>query len=426
VMNSFNMAARSPTPSISRRHPPTCGCGLRRSGAAGAGFSPTPGSRSCWAPASTTSITSTWPSSASRRESWIWLTPPRYLGKPGQFWTVKTVDPMRALVLEQRPPLPHHRNVDTRTATTRQMERKMLKTIAKRSVPPASQLSTFRSAEGKRLYLDAYQKALGQWPVPFQDLMVPTAFGDTHVIVSGEPAAAPVVLLHATGTSATGWLKNVGPLSQHHRVFAVDIMGEAGRSRQHALLRDRHDCATWVASLLDQLGLEQASFVGWSFGGWATLAFLMAEPDRVSKCVLLAPYASLAPYKLPVLLFLKLAPYLPTGPPGRLALRMMAPGFRFDERFAEQFILGGRYFKAADPKASVFPQPYSDEELRSISTPVLLLVGDEETTFKPQLAVNRARRHIPHIETDVLPGIGHLIAMEAAEEVNQRILRFLE
>jgi pimeloyl-ACP methyl ester carboxylesterase len=156
--------------------------------------------------------------------------------------------------------------------------------------------------------------------------MVPTAFGDTHVIVSGEPGAAPVVLLHATGTSATGWLKNVGPLSQHHRVFAVDIMGEAGRSRQHALLRDRHDCATWVASLLDQLGLEQASFVGWSFGGWATLAFLMAEPDRVSKCVLLAPYASLAPYKLPVLLFLKLAPYLPTGPPGRLALRMMAPG----------------------------------------------------------------------------------------------------
>jgi pimeloyl-ACP methyl ester carboxylesterase len=74
----------------------------------------------------------------------------------------------------------------------------------------------------------------------------------------------------------------------------------------------------------------------------------------------------------------------------------------------------------------VFPQPYSDEELRSISTPVLLLVGDEETTFKPQLAVNRARRHIPHIETDVLPGIGHLIAIEAAEEVNQRILRFLE
>lgn len=34
----------------------------------------------------------------------IWLTPPRYLGQPGQFWTLKLVDPMRALVLEQRPP----------------------------------------------------------------------------------------------------------------------------------------------------------------------------------------------------------------------------------------------------------------------------------------------------------------------------------
>jgi hypothetical protein len=202
----------------------------------------------------------------------IWLTPPRYLGKSGQFWTVKTVDPMRAFVLEQRPPdnpttgtwalvlqprdgatrlLNRHRDRPPHTFSMRAwttimmagnlvMERKMLKTIAKRSAPPASQLSTFRSAEGKRLYLDAYRQVLEEWPVPFEELMVPTAFGDTHVPVSGAPGAAPVVLLHATGTSATGWLKNVGSLSQHHRVFAVDIIGEAGRSRQHALLRDRH------------------------------------------------------------------------------------------------------------------------------------------------------------------------------------------
>jgi hypothetical protein len=34
----------------------------------------------------------------------IWLTPPRYLGQPGQFWTVRSVAPGRSVVLDQRPP----------------------------------------------------------------------------------------------------------------------------------------------------------------------------------------------------------------------------------------------------------------------------------------------------------------------------------
>jgi pimeloyl-ACP methyl ester carboxylesterase len=287
------------------------------------------------------------------------------------------------------------------------------------------QLATFRNADGQRSYLRAYQEVLEQWPVPYRELMVPTPFGDTHVLVSGQPDAPPVVLLHATGTSATGWVQNVGPLSQHHQLFAVDLVGEAGKSQQTALLRDRRDCVNWVSSLLDELGLKRVSLIGWSFGGWTALAFVIDKPDRVDKCVLLAPFASLAPYALPVLLFLKVGPYLPMGPPGRLALRMMSPGYRFEDHFAEQFVLGGRYFKAADPRASVFPQPYSDDELRSIKVPVLLLVGDKESTFSPHRAVDRARQLIPHVEADVLPGIGHMVAMEAADVVNTRTLGFL-
>jgi pimeloyl-ACP methyl ester carboxylesterase len=103
----------------------------------------------------------------------------------------------------------------------------------------------------------------------------------------------------------------------------------------------------------------------------------------------------------------------------------MSPGYRFEDHFAEQFVLGGRYFKAADPRASVFPQPYSDDELRSIKVPVLLLVGDKESTFSPHRAVDRARQLIPHVEADVLPGIGHMVAMEAADVVNTRTLGFL-
>jgi pimeloyl-ACP methyl ester carboxylesterase len=298
--------------------------------------------------------------------------------------------------------------------------------VARRSAPRAGQLADFRSRDGQQQYEAAYDAVLEQWPAPYGDMMVPTPFGDTHVLVSGHEQAAPVVLLHATGTSATGWRSNVGSLSQCHRVFAVDIVGEAGRSRQTALLRNRQDCVTWLCAVLDGLRLDRVSIVGWSFGGWTATAFVLAEPARVDKCVLLAPFASLAPYAPPVLLFLKLGPYLPFGPPGSLALRMMSPGFRFDERFARQFVLGGRQFRAADPRRSVFPQPYDDIELRWISVPVLLLIGDRESTFDPRLAVSRAKALIPDVRARLLPGVGHMVAIEAADFVNAETLRFLE
>jgi hypothetical protein len=75
---------------------------------------------------------------------------------------------------------------------------------------------------------------------------VPTPFGDTHVNASGPEGAPPLVLLHAIGTSATGWLLNIGPLSRPYRVYAMDILGEPGKTRQSRLLRDRADGASWV------------------------------------------------------------------------------------------------------------------------------------------------------------------------------------
>lgn len=291
--------------------------------------------------------------------------------------------------------------------------------------PARASLSGFKAPEGARRYLRAYDQVLAQWPVPYGELEVPTPFGDTHIIASGPEGAPPLVLLHATGTSSTGWLLNVGPLSQRFRVYAVDIVGEPGKTRQTRLLADRADCASWVSAILEGLGVDRVRLAGWSFGGWLTLNFVLAAPHRVEQAVLLAPYASLAPYSLPVLLFLKAGPYLPLGPPGQLTLRMMAPGFAFNEQFARQFALGGRYFHYANPRRSVFPTPYLDEELRLVSVPTLLLVGEKEQTFSPRRALTTAARVVPGIQTELLAGAGHLLAMEKAQQVNDRILEFL-
>lgn len=104
---------------------------------------------------------------------------------------------------------------------------------------------------------------------------------------------------------------------------------------------------------------------------------------------------------------------------------MMSPGYQFNENFASQFILGGRYFQAADPHVSVFPKPFTDQDLGSIPRPVLLLVGDRESTFDPHRGINQAQRCIPHVHAQLVPGVGHMVAMEAADLVNAAMLRFL-
>jgi hypothetical protein len=76
-------------------------------------------------------------------------------------------------------------------------------------------------------------------------------------------------------------------------------------------------------------------------------------------------------------------PFMPS-PPG--VLRYFFGNFAVDTKFATLFSLGVMQFRYADPRRSVFPVSYTDDELRRITTPALLLIGDNELpTMGPRL-----------------------------------------
>lgn len=291
--------------------------------------------------------------------------------------------------------------------------------------PGARDLGRFTSPEIEREYLAAYDGTLDLWPVPFTEKTVGTPFAETHVIASGPEDGAPVVLLHATGMSSTVWFPNVGDLSQTRRTFAVDILNEPGRTRQTRLVTDPADCAAWLSAVLDGLGLGRVSLIGSSFGGWLAINLALQAPARVERVVLLAPAASLLPFGLPTYLLLRSLPYLPIKPGAKRTLAMFLPGFEVEPRFAQQFGLGVRGFRYANPRKSIFPPPYADEELRALSVPTLLLLGDRERIYDAPKALDRAARLVPGIQTALLPGAGHILAMQLPTIVNQRIADFL-
>ena len=59
---------------------------------------------------------------------------------------------------------------------------------------------------------------------------VPTSYGRTFVRISGPADAPPLVLLPGGGSSLLMWAPNVAALSERYRVYAIDRLGDIGRS----------------------------------------------------------------------------------------------------------------------------------------------------------------------------------------------------
>jgi pimeloyl-ACP methyl ester carboxylesterase len=284
-------------------------------------------------------------------------------------------------------------------------------------------LASFTSPEGEYAYIDAYDAVLKRWPVPYEELDIPTGFGTTHLIASGSPSLPSLLLLHATGTSSTMWFPNIGPLSRVFRVFAVDIIGEPGKSRQVRLLKNREDCATWLCDLIKNLGITRTGIAGLSYGGWQTLNFALHHPDKVNRIAALAPAGSILPYSWPVLALLRILPYLPVKP--NPLKRFFRQGFCPDELFARQFALGVQHFRYADPRKSIFTGVFSDSELRSIHTPTLFLAGENEVIYRPGSAIDRVKQMMPEVTATLIPDAGHLVSMDQPALVNEQMLKYL-
>jgi hypothetical protein len=90
--------------------------------------------------------------------------------------------------------------------------------------------SAFRTPRGEAEYMAAYEASMQLWTVPYEAVDLRSRFGSTHVVICGPRNAQALVLLHCFATSSTCWAYNVAPLSQNHRVYALDMMGQPGKS----------------------------------------------------------------------------------------------------------------------------------------------------------------------------------------------------
>jgi pimeloyl-ACP methyl ester carboxylesterase len=152
--------------------------------------------------------------------------------------------------------------------------------------------SPFKSPKGEAEYMAAYEASMKLWPVPYEDMYVPSRFGNTHLVICGPKDAPPLVLLHCFFMSLTVWAHNIADLSRNYRVHAIDMMGQPSKSIPDQPMRDRDEMAEWLTGVLDALNISKADLIGWSYGGFAALNYTIHRPDRLRKLVLLSPIGS--------------------------------------------------------------------------------------------------------------------------------------
>ena len=186
----------------------------------------------------------------------------------------------------------------------------------------------------------------------------------------------------------------------------------------------RREFADWMADLLDGLQVERADIVGNSFGGFLALNTALFLPERVKKVVLISPAATFVPIPAWAWHFM---PANAIGPLiGSKRMLLGAYDWIWQDFPKEGSIVQLRSITALTGRPRHWsPTVFSDEELRKIQAPVLLLIGDHEVIYKPEDAIRRATHLMPNLKAEVIPNANHIAEYTAPEFVNAAILEFL-
>jgi pimeloyl-ACP methyl ester carboxylesterase len=196
----------------------------------------------------------------------------------------------------------------------------------------------------------------------------------------------PVLLLHgATGTSLS-WAPYTGALAGR-AAYALDTIGDVGRSRQTVPVRRPGDLVTWLDETLAGLAIDTVHVAGTSYGGFLGLLLAVHRPERVASLTLLDPGG---------IERLRLARFLAWGTACLLASR-----------------LPDRPRRAAG-RALRMPAP----------APVLLMVGARSEVHDVRALVERATALLPDVDAEVVAGAGHALPLSHADHCAARLVAF--
>ncbi len=268
----------------------------------------------------------------------------------------------------------------------------------------------FPSKENEKKMMEIYDEHLKSWPIPLDQLDVETSFGLTHVIAAGDKDSKPLVLLNGLLMPASTWHLNIKALARNHRVYALDTIGDCGKTRTVRLPKDPKDYADWLSEVYVALGMGKASIVGASRGGYIAHWFSHFYPNKLDK--------------LAIFSFSPMGKELNMWTTLRMLYHFLAKDrasvedfFRFlnggeaQDKLIEKNLTDLLYYSFHNCKpAMIVPSFLSDLEVRNLKVPTLIVLGEKDVIYEAKVAREYLQRTNPSfIRFEELKGASHLI-----------------
>jgi pimeloyl-ACP methyl ester carboxylesterase len=233
-------------------------------------------------------------------------------------------------------------------------------------------------------------------------------------LTMGDPAGAPVVLIHGYTDSARDWLPLIPHLSKGFRLIMVDLRGH-GRSGKPDCCYTLPDFAYDIVLLLDSLGVRKADLVGHSLGSLIVQIFAEYWPERTGRVVLISSTGGPpqnAPSRKPEFDFASQIRQLhePLDPDSKFMIAWWDSPTPVDP----EFIRRQRQDAAAIPLRvwlAVLDQALADPSdlqrtLPRLTAPALLIWGSADPIMEPAVRTT-LRKALPHAQVKIFPGLGH-------------------
>jgi pimeloyl-ACP methyl ester carboxylesterase len=281
--------------------------------------------------------------------------------------------------------------------------------------------SIYKSPDIEAKLMDIYDAKMAEWPVPYEDVYVDTDYGKVHVIVSGPENAPPLLLIHASAIAGWSWLPNVGELNKHYRTYAVDSIGDVGKSALKDLtkpLEGSEEIARFYTDLTHKLGFDESYVAGASIGGYISTNYALHAPERVKKLVLLGAMG-----------------YGTTNKTVTLMILSMAYPFKWVQDLTMKWALGesdnvakvfGEWFhtvvNGTVPKPTP-PTTFTPEQLQQMQVPTLVFLGTKDKVIGDAQKAKALAENIPDAQVEIVES-GHLIGAEIPDVVNPAMLEF--
>ncbi|KAF6690790.1 acetoin dehydrogenase dihydrolipoyllysine-residue acetyltransferase subunit [Pseudomonas sp. EKM23D] len=233
----------------------------------------------------------------------------------------------------------------------------------------------------------------------------------------------PLVLVHGFGGDLNNWLFNQPALAAERRVIALDLPGH-GESGKTLRSGEAAELSEAVLGLLDHLQLGRVHLAGHSMGGLVALTVAEQAPARVVSLTLIASAGLGADINGDYLQGFAdannrnaLKPQLVQlfSDPALVTRQMLEDMLKFKRlEGVDQALrqLNGALFDGGRQKVDV----------RHVvgRQPSLVIWGSDDAI----IPANHAQGLEAQVE--ILPGQGHMLQLEAAEQVNQLMLAFLK